>query len=193
MVDEQKCTACAICVRICPVEAIRLEKLAGKTVAVIDDQLCLDCTLCVLRCPDSAVNMAERNLPLRVGVDLKTVSEKKVAEICSAAHMYPDQVICYCHRVQAKEVAAAILRGAKTPEDVSRATGARTGCGTLCITTIIRLLEAAGVELTRAPGFQWYATDISIWNLPQQLREKYKQYYIEEDLCCINKLFPGGK
>ena len=58
------------------------------------------------------------------------------------AHMYPDQVICYCHRVQAKEIAAAILQGARTPEDISRLTGARTGCGTLCITGMIRLLKS---------------------------------------------------
>ena len=192
-IDEQKCTACAICVRICPVEAIRLEKHDEKKSAVVDDQRCLDCTLCVLRCPEEAAAMVKRKSPLRVGVDLSAVSERQVAEICHAAHMYPDQVICYCHRVPAKEVAAAILLGAKTPEDVSRATGARTGCGTLCITTIIRLLRAAGVELTQAPGNQWYGTDTSIWNVPLKLQEKYKYYYITEDLQSIKKLFPGDK
>lgn len=193
IVEKEKCNACATCVRICPVEAIRLEKHDGKNMAVIDDQRCLDCTLCVLRCPEEAIKMAKRKSPLRVGVDVTEVSENAIAEICHAAHIYPDQVICYCHRVQAKEVAAAILLGAKTPEDISSWTGARTGCGTLCIGTIIRLLRAAGVELTQAPGYQWYATDISIWNLPAKLQKKYKYYYLAEDLQSINKLFPTGK
>lgn len=193
VVDEQKCTACATCVMICPVEAIRLKKVREKKLAAIDEQRCLDCTLCMLRCPEEAVRMVRRKTPLRVGVDTTAVSQDEIARICHAAHMYPDQVICYCHRVQAKEAAAAILLGAKTPEDIARSTGARTGCGVLCITTVIRLLKAAGIELTRAPGYQWYSTDISIWNLPKELQEKYKQYYIAEDLRSINGLFPGGE
>jgi ferredoxin/bacterioferritin-associated ferredoxin len=193
VVDELKCTGCNVCVKICPVEAIRLEKPGRKRLAVIDDQRCLDCTLCVLRCPEDAIRMVKRKAPRSVGVDVKAVSEDALSEICHGAHMYPDQVICYCHRVQAKEAAAAILLGARTPEDISRMTGARTGCGTLCIGTIVRLLRAAGVELTRAPGYQWYASGITIWDLSPELRKKYKYYYLEEDLQSINQLFPGGK
>ena len=193
MVDRQKCTGCATCMRICPVEAINLEEGNSKKTALIDAQRCLDCTICMLRCPEDAVRMVKRKTPMRVGVDITAVSQDEIARICHAAHMYPDQVICYCHRVQAKEVAAAILLGAKTPEDIARTTGARTGCGVLCITTVIRLLKAAGIELTKAPGYQWYSTDISIWNLPKTLQEKYKQYYIAEDLRSINALFPGGE
>ena len=169
------------------------EKQGKKHRAVIDEQGCLDCTLCFTRCPEYAITMVERDTPLTVGVDMTGVSEDAVSRICEAAHMYPDQVICYCHRVQAKEVAAAILLGAKTPEAISRATGARTGCAVLCITSMIRLLHAAGVEITEAPGYQWYASDISIWNIPRALREKYPLYYLDEDLKSMNNLFPEGK
>lgn len=193
VVDEGKCTACGTCVAICPVEVIRLEKHAGKRSAVIDEQRCLDCTLCVSRCPENAVRMIERGSPLRVGVNTADVPEREVAKICRAAHMYPDQVICYCHRVQAKEIAAAILQGAKTPEDIARATAARTGCGVLCITGVIRLLRAAGIDLNKAPGYQWYGTKLSIWDLPVQLQEKYPEYYLKEDLREIDELFPGDK
>ena len=191
VVDEEKCSACGTCVKICPVEAIVLEKHSDRGVAVIDEQKCYDCTLCMTRCPEYAVTMVERDSPLRVGVDMAHVPKEAVDKICEAAHMYPDQVICYCHRVQAKEVAASILLGAKTPEAIARATGARTGCGVLCITSMIRLLDSAGVEMTQAPGYQWYATDISIWNVSKTLREKYPQYYLDEDLRCMNNLFPG--
>jgi NAD-dependent dihydropyrimidine dehydrogenase PreA subunit/bacterioferritin-associated ferredoxin len=192
-VAEDRCSACATCVAICPVEAIRLEKHGGKRSAVIDEQECLDCTICVSRCPENAIRMIERESPLRVGVDMTDVPEREVARICRAAHMYPDQIICYCHRVQAKEIAAAILQGANTPEDIARATAARTGCGVLCITGVIRLLRAAGIELKKAPGCQWYGTKLSIWDLPAQLQERYPGYYLKEDLRAINELFPGGK
>ena len=135
--------------------------------------------------------MIERPEPLQVGVDLAGVSKAAVAEICEAAHMYPDQVICCCHRVQAKEIAAAILKGAKTPEDISRATGARTGCGVLCIAGALRLLKAAAVELTKAPGYQWNGADVSIWQITPELRQKYPEYYLAEDLKEINDVSKG--
>lgn len=192
-VDENACNGCSVCVRICPVEAIRLERHSERRVAVINEQGCLDCTLCVTRCPEHAVRMMERGSPFRVEVDVSRVSQEEVARLCEAGHMYPDQVICYCHRVQAREVAAAILLGARTPEDVSRATGARTGCATLCITTITRLLRAAGIALGEAPGYQWYGTEITMWNLPAGLEKRYPHYYVAEDVRSINRLFPGGK
>lgn len=191
VVDAGKCNACSICVGLCPVQAIRIEKDNKKRLAVIDEQKCLDCGLCFTRCPEYAVTMVERDKPIKVGVDTSAVPEKAVARICKAAHMYPDQVICYCHRVRAKEVAAAVLLGAKTPEAVSLATGARTGCGTLCITGAMRLLRAAGVDLTKAPGYQWYGLKLSIWEISPEIRRKYPQYYLAEDLRDVNVVFPG--
>lgn len=191
VVDEQKCSGCGICVKICPVEAICLEKKGNKHLAVIDEQGCLDCTLCFTRCPEYAISMVARDTPLTVSVDMADVSEEAVTRICKTAHMYPDQVICYCHRVQAKEVAAAILRGAKTPEDVARASGARTGCATLCIGSVIRLLRAIGIKLIKAPGYQWYGVEASIWNITPELLQKYPQYYLTDDLDAVNAVFPA--
>jgi len=192
-VDEQKCTACRICVRLCPVEAITIEKRGDKRVAVVEDNGCYDCKLCFTRCPEYAITMVERAVPLQIGTALEGVSEDEVARICRVAHMYPDQVVCYCHRVQAKEVVAAILKGAKTPEDIARDTGARTGCGVLCITGVIRLLKAAGIKLTKAPGYQWYDLKLSLWDIPPEMQQKYPQYYLAEDLRDVDNVFPGGE
>ena len=192
-VNEEKCNACSTCVKVCPVEAIRLEEKVKRTLASVDDQRCLGCTICISRCPRQAIEREPRKSPLQVGVELGDVPEEAVKKICEAAHMYPDQVVCYCHRVQAKEVAAAILKGAHTPEEISRATGVRTGCGVLCASGIIRLLRAAGIRLDKAPGYQWYGAEVSIWAIPEEVRKKYPLFYVEEDLQAINKLFPGGK
>ncbi len=137
--------------------------------------------------------MIGRQVPLQVGTSVNDVSQAEIASICRAAHVYPEQIICYCNRIQAKEIVAAILKGAKTPEDVSRATGARTGCGVLCITGLIRLLKAAGIELGKAPGNQWYNIKVSIWEMPPEIQQKYRQYYLADDLKEVSKVFPGGK
>ena len=191
-IDEEKCTGCGTCAKLCPVEAISLEERAGKRVAFVDNEMCFDCTICFSRCPEHAVKMVKRRSPIRVGVDMDGVSEKKIAEICHGAHMLPEQIICYCHRVTAKEIAAAIIQGAKTPEDISRATAVRTGCGVLCITGVIRLLRAAGIELDKAAGYQWYGAKVAIWDIPKKLQGKYPEYYITDDLRDMDKLFSGG-
>jgi bacterioferritin-associated ferredoxin len=130
---------------------------------------------------------------MTIGVDVDAVPAEKIAAICHAAHLFPDQIICGCTRVQAKEIAAAILLGARTPEDVARMTGARTGCTVLCISGVIRLLRGAGIELKKAPGYQWYSSLVTIWDLPPELARKYPEYYVAEDRELLDKVFPGGE
>jgi Pyruvate/2-oxoacid:ferredoxin oxidoreductase delta subunit/bacterioferritin-associated ferredoxin len=194
VVDGQKCTACKTCIQVCPVVAIRLGKAKGKTRAVSDKKACQACGICITRCPEKAIALEARTSPVKIGTDATGVSAARVAAVCRRAHMYPEQIVCYCHRVQAKEIAAAILSGAKTPEQVARMTGARTGCGVLCITGVIRLLQSAGLELKRAPGCQWYGNAVTIWDLPDDVMKKFdKAYYMFADREKINEHFPGGE
>ena len=89
-------------------------------------------------------------------------------------------------------VAAAILLGYRTPEALSLATGIRTGCGVLCITSILRLLDAAGIEVEKAPGWQWFGKYVTIWQLPPEILKKYPEYFLEDDLAAMNQIFPKG-
>ena len=52
-VDPEKCSACAICVDACPVEAISMD---GE-VAVVDEQACTACGLCANECPNDAISL----------------------------------------------------------------------------------------------------------------------------------------
>ncbi len=194
VVDREKCIGCKTCVQICPVTAIELDKEKEKPKAIIDKKECQACTICITRCPEFAITLESRTTPLRIGLDLCKVSSDETAAICRNAHMYPDQIICYCQRIQAKEVAASILLGAKTPEQVAKMTGARTGCGVLCISSVIRLLKAAGLELKDAPGYQWHGDTVSIWDLPDEIMQKYdKDFFLLKDLENMDKIFPGSE
>jgi len=188
------CNGCTTCVKVCPVVAIKMEKTTEgkiKQKAKIDPKICTACTICVARCPQEAIKMSDRSEPISVGVKVEKVTPE-IEAICTAAHMFPDQIICYCNRVDAKEIAQAIIEGAKTPDEISRRTGARVGCGVLCHTGIIRLLKGAGIALGKAPGYQWY--DIkTIWDVPKEFSKKYPEFYVEEDKKAIANIFPGGE
>lgn len=175
-------------------EATRCLRCSRQLKAVVESDKCQGCTICSTRCPVGAIEMKEREVPFRVGIEVKEITPE-IEAICTKAHMYPDQVICYCHRVQAKEVAAAILAGARTPEEASQMTGVRTGCGVLCITTVLRLMIAGGMDpATRPPGNQWYGQGISIWTLPEETMKRFdKDYYLLRDREEMDKIFPGGK
>ncbi|SMB99038.1 BFD-like [2Fe-2S] binding domain-containing protein [Thermanaeromonas toyohensis ToBE] len=181
VVDEEKCKACRTCERVCPVLAIKVENRK----AVVDKERCRGCAACEQRCPDYAITMAKREEPVVVAVNVDAVDYNQVIELCRRARLHPEQIICYCTATRAEEVAAAILLGARSPEDVSFMTGARTGCKVECIQPILRLLEAAGIK--PAPpkgGWQWYGRTPTVWDIPEEVKQKYasRGFYFDEDI-----------
>ncbi len=190
-VNPDLCIGCRTCEKVCPVNCIAVIDKKAK----VDPEKCMGCANCEQRCPTYAIIMAKKDVPREVGVDVTKFDQQKIRELCEKAHLNPEQVICYCVGVRAEEVAAALLDGAKTPEEVSAMTGVRTGCTIECIQPVLRLVEAAGLPLVRnEKGWQWYGTTVTAWDLPEGVKEKFgKGFYFDQDRELLDREVYAGK
>ncbi len=50
-VDKEKCIGCKICLNVCPVKAVSM----NKDKAEIDNDKCIDCSKCIQFCPKDAI------------------------------------------------------------------------------------------------------------------------------------------
>mgnify|MGYP001123550039 FL=1 len=180
VVDPAICTGCRTCEKVCPTESIRV---GDNKKASANLETCTGCGNCESRCPVLAIKLVPVRQKRVIEVDWTKAPREAVVALCQKARFHPEAVLCYCTGTRAREVAAAILLGAKTPEEVSRATGIRTGCSVECIQPILRLLSAAGIKLDRAPGWQWYGLTATNWDLPESVLKNpaYRTFYVEDD------------
>ncbi|QQO10943.1 (2Fe-2S)-binding protein [Breznakiella homolactica] len=186
-VDSDQCRGCKICEKVCPVLAVKVTDKKAK----VEAQACRGCTNCESRCPFHAIKMVKRDEPFTVGVDVSKFPAAEIKALCDKAHFNVEQVLCYCTAVRADEVAAAILGGAKTPEEISSQTGIRTGCSIECMQTILRLMEAAGLKHEPiAGGWQLYGKTITAWELTPELKKKYSSrgFYFDEDKALLDRV-----
>lgn len=176
-VVPEECTGCKKCVYVCPTSAIVME--ANK--AVIDESRCLSCPNCIGICGDDAIVRKERAEPLVLGVDYTAVDQDGIDAICRKANIHPRQWLCLCTATRARDGAAAIIMGAHTLEDMALMTGTRSGCTVYCAMMSMRLLKAAGYKVNEPQKWQWYDTTQSLWDVPEEVVEKYGGYFLAED------------
>lgn len=73
-IDKETCTACGMCVEVCPVDAISKIEYNGGEVYTIDPELCTNCGLCTEECPVDAISETE------VGETAKADTKKSADE-----------------------------------------------------------------------------------------------------------------
>jgi len=191
VVDTGKCIGCGICTKVCPSLAITL--VEKKAVVKLED--CRGCGGCNQRCPVFAITMEKLEQPYTASVDISGLPYEKIAELCVKAKLNPEQIICYCTATRAEEVAGAIIKGARTPEDISRQTGIRMGCKVECIQPILRLLQAAGITPEKPPGWQWYGLTPTVFDISEDIKQKYNSrgFYFEEDIKLFDEVVKAKK
>lgn len=179
-VDKKKCISCGACQNVCPTEAILLPRKKAK--AKVFGGKCVGCPNCSGVCPVDAITMILRDEPMILGVDPKDVDEAQVTELCVKAHLHPHQWLCLCTTTRVREGAAAVLKGARTPEEVALMTGTRSGCTVYCLQPTLRLLKAHGVKVVQPKqGYRWYDTTQTCWDVPEEIIRKYPGHFLEED------------
>lgn len=199
-----KCTGCRLCEHVCPTVAIGMrprlpsEPGPGRNIAILEPEACYNAQACVEICPDDAIEMVELAEPFDVGFDLEGTDSEAVKALCRKAGYGRTMQICVCTDTKAGDIAAAILAGAHTPEAVSLATGARTGCVELCMNPILHLLACAGHgDAPRNPknGFQWYGESATLWQhvgadgtLPPEIEEAFPEYPLHKEFGDMAKL-----
>ena len=95
---------------------------------------------------------------------------EEICRICEKAVIHPESLVCQCTGTRADEIVAAILKGAKTAIDIRRMTGAHTGCSSACISPILRLMKAAGLDVAGFPQPDSYYTGLpTIWDVPDHV------------------------
>jgi NAD-dependent dihydropyrimidine dehydrogenase PreA subunit/bacterioferritin-associated ferredoxin len=181
-VDEQRCTGCKHCEPICPSGAI---EMVGKK-AMINGDRCIDCQRCIDRCKvENAINRLPRPSEVVRYVDHLDVDQLQLKTLCQKAGILPEMPICGCTRTTGREAIAAILKGAKTPEDICAMTGLRAGCGMYCITRIFQVLDACGIALDEPPDRRWIKLTLSLGDLKEdtvaRIDETYPQCFVGDD------------
>jgi len=180
-VHVDNCNGCTVCPKVCPTLAIQMVNHK----AVVDEALCFACGNCEQRCESRAITMEKLDTPRHIGVAVDDLPREQVDQLCIKAGFHPSQIVCYCTATRAEEVAAAILKGAQSPEEISVRTGLRGGCSVECLQPALRLLEAAGITPTPVKGgWQWYGRTPTIQEIPEAVKAKYQNrgFYFDEDI-----------
>lgn len=186
-VIDEVCIGCRRCVNVCPSGALSMR---GK-LAVLEEPRCVGCMKCAEQCiPYQAIQIVPNPDAPQLGIAEADQDRPGVSELCARARLDPEHVACICTGTTVKEVAAAITQGITEPEDLTIATGVRALCGWLCLAPVLRLLEANGTPVERpSSDYRMYASamEVSIWNLPAGVSEKYPEYRLAESLEAIEE------
>jgi Fe-S-cluster-containing hydrogenase component 2 len=197
-VTEDTCVGCRACYYVCPSEAITMVQRRAE----VDESRCVGCFKCLEACiPYGAISIMRDPNPRTFRIPKEEIDQPGVEALCRSAQFHPKQWVCFCTFTTAGEIAAAILRGIRTPEELTLATGVRAKCGMWCLAPVMRLFKAHGVELERSKkDYRLYpdgdGSQVAIWTISDEVASKYPEYYLEEDRKAVeegevkNPLFP---
>lgn len=187
-VNMDLCKGCKTCEMVCPVYAVTVTRNGKEFTVDIDEQRCVGCWNCEQRCPEHAIEMTPCE-PYVLQTDVSQFDYAQIEELCRKARFHPKQAVCYCTACRAEELAAAILAGAKSPDEVVLATGAGAGCGIECNQPILRFLEAANITFERRKSsYQWYGRTVTAWDVPLDVRESYPVFRFDGDRQLFEKI-----
>ncbi len=178
IVDEEKCIGCTLCEKKCTAQGT-IKVIDGK--ASINRDECLGCFRCFDVCPNGAILPDLLPEPVTVKIDYSDIDPDAINAICKKAEFVPERIVCTCTQTTAAEIAAAILKGAKTAKEISLMTGLRSVCGIYCTMPLVKIMKAAGIDTSEIELENLHDVRISLDAVPDEVAEKYPEYHIRED------------
>jgi ferredoxin/bacterioferritin-associated ferredoxin len=186
-IDSTLCEVCRKCERICPAAAIAFVKDSKKM--IVDQKRCIDCQRCMDACPYNAITMQPRTEDYALSINVAELDQDEIKAICRKIGLMPGEAVCACTFITAQELAGAILKGAKSPEDICAMTGIRRGCGIYCLVNIFKILDAAGIDPKGSSRSNLYHLPLSPLDIPEHQLKKidaeFPQYHFMEDVSDI--------
>jgi ferredoxin/bacterioferritin-associated ferredoxin len=188
-IDMEGCKVCRKCEKICPSGAISFVK--KDKIIVIDQERCIDCQRCMDACPHNAITMQPRTSDFALSVNVGELDQHKIKAICRKIGLMPGEAVCACTFITAQEVVGAILKGAKTPEDICAMTGMRQGCGIYCLVNIFKLLDAADIQPVDRGWSYLYHHPLNPLDIPEdqvkKINKEFPQFHLLEDVVMIKR------
>lgn len=178
---DDNCTGCYRCERVCPTEAITMVGPRTEALAVVDNDNCIACFRCIDSCDDDAMFAVPRDEPLEIVPRFDGLDPHDVLELCRAADLDPDQLACACSGSPTKELAAVILGGATTFEEVALRTGAQSGCLMYCSVPIRRLLLAQTDTAESTARVRRYPVDLALRDVSAEAAARYPIFNVREE------------
>jgi ferredoxin len=187
-VIEDNCTGCYLCENICPTKAIVLEGPKSSAIAKVDNDTCVACFRCVDICDDDALLAHRREQPITFGFDTASVDPVAINELIQRSGVSPTRPICPCSLTSAQEVAASIIGGAQTMQDLALQTGVQSGCLMYCFAPVHRMLTTyLGHDLESPRKNQFYNTSTNIFDVSADIAAAYPQFHIAEEQCNMRR------
>ena len=163
-------------------EAKRCLRCDTQTKAYVDPEKCMGCHLCVEFCPQQACSMVTLETPRKVAVNMNPEHIPQITQMCAKAHIYPLWICCTCTGTMTAEVCEAIIQGARTPEEVTRMTGAGTGCGGIyCMSIVQNLLRSNGYDFPDRGDGMYYSMPNTVWDVSDEVAERYPALHVKRD------------
>lgn len=188
-IDHSVCRACRKCEEICPAGAIALAREAGKM--AVDAARCIDCQRCMDACSENAITMMPREADRVLQVDLSRLDPEEINRLCRRAGLAPGEAVCACSFITARDLAGAVLLGARTPEDVCAMTGVRRGCGIYCLVNVFKILEASGITPEEREKSRLYHLPLDPLDIPEErlleIDARFPQFRLGEDVSLIKR------
>ena len=181
-VIDENCTGCYLCERICPTAAIEMVGPKSSALAVVDNSKCVACFRCIDICEDDALLSHGRKAPVKFGIDPASVDQVALGELLLKADLDPDSIACVCTSTPNKEIAAAVIAGARTLEEVALKSGVQSGCLMYCFAPIHRLVTKHWGEMPEASTKnKWYGTSQTLMDVGQEVAQGNRDFFVEEE------------